>query len=104
MELLAELQKARDAGLPVAIHFAELENADEAAQILKFAPERLGHAVCMSEATKELLLRTSIPVEICLTSNIKTLSVESVDAHVLSDLLQHRHPCALCVEYTTPFM
>ncbi|KAI9907247.1 hypothetical protein PsorP6_004020 [Peronosclerospora sorghi] len=68
------LMRARDGGLKLAVHFAEHFDDDESNRILKFRPDRLGHAYCLSEALYAKTLALRIPIEICLTSNVHTLS------------------------------
>ena len=47
------------------MHFAENKGWEEEHEaILAFRPERLGHAVFMSERTCERLLASRIPVEV----------------------------------------
>jgi adenosine deaminase len=57
--------RARRAGLKVSLHFAENKGWEEEHEaILAFRPERLGHAVFMSQHTCERLLASRIPVEV----------------------------------------
>jgi adenosine deaminase len=92
-------QKARDAGLKVTIHCAEIEcpssfpdnhndtditatssvvhskEYKEIQRILRFRPDRIGHGVLLP---KDLLLQLEelqIPVETCPTSNVLTLEM-----------------------------
>ena len=86
-------------GLPVTLHFAELPGrASEGRSMLAFAPERLGHAVRVDPALESELLATRIPVEVCLTSNLKTQSVATLGEHVCARLLRAGHPVALCTD------
>lgn len=73
--LIPALLAARAAHLPTTLHFGEVLRPEEAACMLAFGPERVGHACYMDDATREALLRSKIPVEICPTSNVMTCSV-----------------------------
>ena len=66
--------------------------------MLAFAPERLGHAVRVDPALERELLATRIPVEVCLTSNLKTQSVRALSEHVCERLFRASHPVALCTD------
>ena len=97
-------QKARKAGLGVTIHCAELPcddgtpAYDEAAAILQFRPDRLGHAVLLPAALLRELDVLQIPVETCPTSNIMTLELhhqsdddEEDDGDATGDDRRSRH-------------
>lgn len=84
-------------GRGVALHFAEVLDEEEAREMLAFAPERVGHAVCMSEEVAGELMERGIPVEACLTSNLVTKSVASVEEHPVLNRLKD-HPFALCCD------
>lgn len=76
------LRRVRDRiGLPVSLHFAEVDNEDEAFQMLAFRPDRVGHASVMSPAVRTALMEARTPVEVCLTSNVVARSVDSVQNH-----------------------
>lgn len=49
--------------------------------MLEFQPERVGHACCLGDSHWKLLKSSKIPVEICLTSNVRTECVSSLDDH-----------------------
>ncbi|DBA02883.1 TPA: hypothetical protein N0F65_005910 [Lagenidium giganteum] len=68
------LEKARQNGLKLAVHFAEHYDDEEAERILKFRPDRLGHAVCLPEHLYLRMIDMAIPIEVCLTSNVHTLA------------------------------
>ncbi|KAF4321104.1 hypothetical protein JM18_004890 [Phytophthora kernoviae] len=63
------LERARKGGLKLAVHFAEHFDEEEAMRILRFRPDRLGHACCLPETLYAKMVAMRIPVEICLTSN-----------------------------------
>jgi adenosine deaminase len=98
-------QKARDAGLQVTIHCAEIpcgndDSTDEshsmirarkeAAAILEFRPDRLGHALLLSPSLQATLDKLRIPVETCPTSNVMTLELAKLaDGNLIHALQQH---------------
>ena len=92
------LLRARAAGLPLAVHFAEIPHDVETAAILALRPERLGHACYLSESEERALIASKIPVEICMTSNLRTRSVPSYEAHHLRRFLAVKHPVSLCTD------
>lgn len=68
------LERARATGLKLTVHFAEHFDDDEAARILDFRPDRVGHACCLSDALYDRMVKLGVPVEVCLTSNVHTLA------------------------------
>jgi len=98
--------KARQAGLKITLHCAEVScGADdpvqdtvaqrrayqEAAAILAFGPDRIGHALLLPPSLLELLEQRRIPVETCPTSNVMTLELAKVAQGNLIEGLR-RHP------------
>jgi adenosine deaminase len=89
---------ARKAGLPISIHCGEVPMAEneletdqalvkayqEAVSVLQFKPDRLGHALLLSNSLMEKLFEHPIPIECCPTSNVMTLELA---LHAEGDLL-----------------
>ncbi|KAJ8678735.1 hypothetical protein QAD02_014522 [Eretmocerus hayati] len=98
------LDEARKSGLKIAAHCAEVPNEKEAMDILKFKPDRLGHGTCIhpslggTDFLFETLLAYKIPVELCLTSNVKCKSVPNYDAHHFKYLYDSMHPICICTD------
>lgn len=92
------LSFARQQGLRVTLHCGEVPNRKEVQQMLDFVPERIGHACYFCEEDWRKLKDLNIPVEICLTSNIVTQSISSIDVHHFADLYRTQHPIALCTD------
>ncbi|KAJ9591848.1 hypothetical protein L9F63_001665, partial [Diploptera punctata] len=67
-DFLPLLERARNAGLSISIHCAEIPNPEEVEKILEFKPDRLGHCTCVHPlcgGTEQLwhkLLDLQIPV------------------------------------------
>ncbi|XP_074270112.1 N6-mAMP deaminase [Silene latifolia] len=95
---LLALVFAREQGLRVTLHCGEVPNQEEIHGMLDFHPERIGHACCLEEDAWNKLKSMKIPVEICLTSNIRTNTISSVDAHHFADLYKLKHPMTLCTD------
>ncbi|KAF7989862.1 hypothetical protein HCN44_008536 [Aphidius gifuensis] len=94
-------QDCRKVGLKIAAHCAEVPNENEIVDILNFKPNRLGHGTCIhknlggSDELYNKLLSSKIPVELCLTSNVKCATVPSYSEHHLGYLLKDKHPICL---------
>ncbi|XP_051124730.1 N6-mAMP deaminase [Andrographis paniculata] len=95
---LPALEFAKKQGLSVTLHCGEVYNPDEIRAMLDFLPKRIGHACCFGEDEWKTLKTLGIAVEICLTSNIRTESVASVEVHHFADLYETNHPLILCTD------
>lgn len=94
---------ARAQGFPLALHCGEVRNSEEIRSMLAMVPERLGHVCCLDDYEWEVLLASDIPVEVCLTSNLATQSVPSIEKHHLLALHKANHPIAICTDDTGIF-
>jgi len=66
--------------------------------MLDFRPDRLGH-MCYMTAEAELQLQaTGIPLELCLTSNIKTQTFNGFLDHHFKAFHAAGHPVVLCTD------
>lgn len=103
-EFLPLLEKARSSGLKLSLHCAEVPNVDEVEKILKFKPHRIGHGTCIhpnfggSEKLWNILSKSDIAVEVCLTSNLKTKTIESYKKSHLEPLLEQNIPVVLSTD------
>ncbi|GMN49852.1 hypothetical protein TIFTF001_019013 [Ficus carica] len=95
---LPALKFARDEGLCITLHCGEVPNPTEIRSMLDFLPQRIGHACCLEEEEWKKLKSSNIPVEICLTSNIRTDTISSLDVHHFADLYKGKHPLVLCTD------
>ncbi|XP_050450362.1 adenosine deaminase-like protein isoform X1 [Cataglyphis hispanica] len=95
------LEMSRKAGLKITAHCAEVPNEMETTDILKFKPNRLGHCTCIhpslqgSKQLFDMLLESKIPVELCLTSNVKCKTVPSYISHQFKYLYEAGHPITI---------
>ncbi|KAL3627537.1 hypothetical protein CASFOL_028900 [Castilleja foliolosa] len=103
LTLLAALEYAKKQGLQITLHCGEVPNPDEIQAMLDFFPRRIGHACCFEDDELKLLKKLRIPVEICLTSNIRTETIASADVHHFADLYKSNHPVILCTDDTGVF-
>lgn len=88
-DFISAFDLARKEGLPIAIHCGEVPMGNnelevdetkrkayqEAESILHNKPDRLGHALLLSDSLMETLIQQPIPIECCPTSNIMTLEL-----------------------------
>ncbi|MBW0508021.1 hypothetical protein O181_047736 [Austropuccinia psidii MF-1] len=87
--LIPELQRAKNEGLKLTIHFAELE---------KLQPDRLGHATFLTTEVKENIIQHKRPIEICLSSNVKGGSVASMADHHMKWAVKHEVPILISTD------
>lgn len=100
---LPALKFAREQGLNVTLHSGEIRNSKEIKNMLEFHPQRIGHACYFEDEHWRKLKSSKIPVEICLTSNIRTFSVASIEVHHFAYLYKAKHPLVLCTDDTCVF-
>lgn len=102
---LPVLKKAKDAGLKLSLHLAEVSGLeDETSALLDLKPDRIGHGTFIhpeSGGSDELLTKVQqhqIPIELCLTSNIKGQIVSSYADHHMKHWYDIGHPICLCTD------
>ena len=100
-QIVPVLRLAKQSGLKLAAHLAEIPSrSDDDRLILSVAPDRVGHATHLlsTEDSLAFVLEHRIPVELCLTSNVKCQTVPTYPDHHLGFWLQRRHPISLCTD------
>jgi len=91
-------QTARNAGLATTIHMAEIYNPEETKYVLSLKPNRIGHACFLNSELREAMMNAKIPLELCLTSNVCTASVESYNDHHFEHFYAKEYPVCLCTD------
>lgn len=87
-------------GLPCTCHAGEGDGAHSVAQALHLCgAHRIGHGTRLREdpGIEEFVVENRIPLEMCLTSNLHTHAVESVDEHPI----RHYLDCGCVVTLNT---
>ncbi|NXU47498.1 ADAL protein, partial [Turnix velox] len=101
-DFLEPLSEAKKAGLKLALHLSEVPNLEEETKILLgLPPDRIGHGTFLNLGSEELVLlvqKNQIPIEFCMTSNIKTQTVPSCDKHHFGFWYKMGHPAVLCTD------
>lgn len=75
--------EARDAGLRLTAHAGETTGPDSIWGALNIGAERIGHGLSAQYDAElmEILAERQIPIEICMTSNVRTGSCPSLPQH-----------------------
>ncbi|KAF5895463.1 adenosine deaminase-like protein, partial [Clarias magur] len=102
-DLLPALQRARNCGLKLALHMSEIPSQKEESEVLlHLPPDRIGHGTFLhpeaggSDSLVDKVCKLNIPLELCLTSNVKGQTVPSYDKHHFQYWFTRQHPCVLC--------
>ncbi|CAL8107716.1 unnamed protein product [Calicophoron daubneyi] len=110
LDFVPALERARAHGIKTTVHLAELPN--QGREWFEFLtvhmPDRIGHGTFLSNSggitdpyaskARSLIQQARIPIEICLTSNVKTETVADYRSHHLLYWLQLGHPVCICTD------
>ncbi len=94
-EFVDHFRRGRDAGWRITVHAGEVSGAQSVWQALnELGATRIGHGVRATEDTALLdyLAEHAIGIESCLTSNIQTSTVSSLETPPAQGFSRSRHP------------
>uniref|UniRef100_A0A8C5LCD9 N6-Methyl-AMP deaminase n=2 Tax=Jaculus jaculus TaxID=51337 RepID=A0A8C5LCD9_JACJA len=104
-DFLEPLLEAKKAGLKLALHIAEIPNQKkEAEMLLDLVPDRIGHGTFLNSSEGgpldlvDFVRQHQIPLELCLTSNIKSQTVPSYQQHHFGFWYSIAHPSVICTD------
>ncbi len=89
---VSHFKQVRDSGLNITVHAGEAAGPESMWQAIKdLGATRIGHGVKAIQDPKlmDYLAKNKIGIESCLTSNIQTSTVESLETHPLKQFLEH---------------
>ncbi|OXB53956.1 hypothetical protein ASZ78_004847 [Callipepla squamata] len=98
--VLEGIKQCKEEGLDIDIPNQE----EETKVLLGLPPDRIGHGTFLNSATAgseelvPLVRQNHIPIELCMTSNIKTQTVPSCDKHHFGYWYSIGHPAVLCTD------
>ncbi|KAH8283800.1 hypothetical protein KR054_001831 [Drosophila jambulina] len=92
------LSLAREKGLKLALHCAEIENPAEVKEMLNFGMSRCGHGTFLTPEDIAQLKSRNVAIECCLTSNVKSGTVPSLEEHHLKRLMDADAPKVICTD------
>lgn len=104
-DLLPALQRAKDCGLKLSLHLSEVPSQlEESDLLLDLPPDRIGHGTFLhpevggSQSLVDKVVANNIPLELCLTSNVKGQTVPSYSEHHFKYWYQRGHPSVICTD------
>lgn len=97
----AAFARAKQHGLSITLHFAELpasSTAQELETLLSFKPDRLGHLCHVPDHLKQEIIRTGCGLELCVSCNVQANLIEGgIAEHHFGFWKETTCPLALCV-------
>jgi adenosine deaminase/aminodeoxyfutalosine deaminase len=96
--LFADLfREARDKGLRLTCHAGEIAGPESVWQAIEIGAERIGHGIRAIDDPKLVahLAEKKIPLEVCITSNLRTGAVASLAEHPVKRLFDAGVPIIL---------
>ncbi|XP_023051818.1 adenosine deaminase-like protein isoform X1 [Piliocolobus tephrosceles] len=104
-DFMEPLLEAKKAGLKLALHLSEIPNQKKETQILlDLLPDRIGHGTFLNSGERgsldlvDFVRQHRIPLELCLTSNVKSQTVPSYDQHHFGFWYSIAHPSVICTD------
>lgn len=104
-DLLPALVKAKNCGLKLALHLSEVPSQlEETELLLTLPPDRIGHGTFLhpdvggSQTLVDKVVKDNIPLELCLTSNVKGQTVPCYSKHHFQFWYQMGHPSVICTD------
>lgn len=88
-EYIKACKIAKEGGLKITIHAGEASGPETVIDaITKLGADRIGHGVRIiySEDAVKIVKERNIPLELCLTSNVQTNAVPSIEEHPIKKL------------------
>lgn len=95
------LLRAKEAGLPIALHLGESQKEDPVQQLLEVTllePQRIGHGVHLAKEVRDWIIERKIPIEMCLTSAYLTGMVDDPKDHPALHLMREGHPVTIATD------
>ena len=94
--LIKEVTRAREAGLPIALHLGENRKEKHQLEELEaFQPSRIGHGALLSPEATQWVQARKIPVEVCPSSSIMAKMIDDPHNH---PWLVKDHPICICTD------
>lgn len=104
-DLIPALQRAKNSGLKLSLHLSEvLSQHDETELLLDIPPDRIGHGTFLhpemggSQSLVDKVVQKKIPLELCLTSNVKGQTVQCYNEHHFKHWYKMGHPVVICTD------
>ncbi|KAM7414810.1 hypothetical protein PAMA_019567 [Pampus argenteus] len=104
-DLLPALQRAKNCGLKLSLHLSEVASQlEESDLLLNLPPDRIGHGTFLhpevggSQSLVDKVMKNNIPLELCLTSNVKGQTVLNYSSHHFKYWYQLGHPSVICTD------
>ena len=96
-------QKARELGLGRTVHAGEGRPPQEIRQAIELlGAQRIGHGTSLLDDPDvlELVLERHVTIEACITSNLQTSVISSIEAHPLPKWLKYGVKACICTDNT----
>ncbi|KAG7246606.1 hypothetical protein CRUP_010704, partial [Coryphaenoides rupestris] len=104
-DLLPALVNAKNCGLKLALHLSEVPSQlEETGLLLTLPPDRIGHGTFLHpevggcQTLVDKVVEHNIPLELCLTSNVKGQTVPCYSKHHFKFWYEMGHPSVICTD------